>query len=451
MKKTSLLALYALLFIVGIPQTHAQAVLDSYVEEGMKANLALQREDFAYQKSMAALREAQGLFLPQVQLGASYMLAGGGRQIGIPVGDLLNPVYATLNQLTDTQRFPQIANVNEQFLPNNFHETKIRVVQPLFNPEILHNYRIKEAMSVSQEAQRAAYALSLKKEIKTAYYRLLQAEAALEVYAGTADLLKELRRVNESLIKNGKATHDALYDTDYEISKLAGEQAQAVQVRQSAGAYFNFLLNRPLDAQITLDSTLAPNSFAAATLEQGLESAMDKRPELRQVEAAKGAALAGVKLYRDLSLPQIAAVFDAGYQGFGYTFGPDQDFWLFNVALTWNLFNGKQNTMKRKQAQLGLEQVMLQEKETAQQLQLQVIQSHYQLTAANQSLNAAESAMRSAEEAYRLTYRRYTEGQSPLVQLTNARTNLTNARIAHAVARYEVLVREAEAEQAAGR
>lgn len=70
------------------------------------------------------------------------------------MGDLLNPVYATLNQLTGTSSFPQIANVNEQFLPNNFHETKLRVIQPLFNPEIYFNYKAQKELTTVQQAQK---------------------------------------------------------------------------------------------------------------------------------------------------------------------------------------------------------------------------------------------------------------------------------------------------------
>jgi hypothetical protein len=39
-----------------------------------------------------------------------YFMAGGGRTVDFPVGDLLNPVYTTLNQLTGGNNFPQVTN-----------------------------------------------------------------------------------------------------------------------------------------------------------------------------------------------------------------------------------------------------------------------------------------------------------------------------------------------------
>ena len=59
-------------------------------------------------------------------------LAAGGRAIDFPIGDLLNPVYSTLNALTQTNQFPQVENESITFLPHNFQETKI------VNEEILN-------------------------------------------------------------------------------------------------------------------------------------------------------------------------------------------------------------------------------------------------------------------------------------------------------------------------
>ena len=119
------------------------SILEKYIQHGLANNLALKQENFSIQKSLASLEEAKGLFMPQVSFIANYTTARGGRSIAFPVGDLLNPVYSTLNQLTGTSNFPTIANVNEQFLPNNFHETKIRIIQPLFNSDIYYNYKAK--------------------------------------------------------------------------------------------------------------------------------------------------------------------------------------------------------------------------------------------------------------------------------------------------------------------
>ncbi|MBN1561575.1 TolC family protein [candidate division KSB1 bacterium] len=72
---------------------HNNQSSDRYIQQALDSNLALQQADFSYQKSIAALREARGLFLPGVDIQARYSRADGGRLIEFPVGDMLNYDY----------------------------------------------------------------------------------------------------------------------------------------------------------------------------------------------------------------------------------------------------------------------------------------------------------------------------------------------------------------------
>ena len=130
-------------------------VLEQYLDEGVKSNLQLQQEELQYQKSIENLQQARALFMPHVAANFSYSVAEGGRKIQFPIGDLLNPVYNTLNQLTGSSSFPQVANQSIQFLPNDFHDTKVRVIQPILNPEIYFNYKAQQSLITVQQAQRA--------------------------------------------------------------------------------------------------------------------------------------------------------------------------------------------------------------------------------------------------------------------------------------------------------
>jgi len=66
---------------------------------------------------MNGLEVARSMFLPNITFDLTYSHADGGRSIDLPIGDMLNPVYATLNQLTNSPNFPQIQNEQINFLP----------------------------------------------------------------------------------------------------------------------------------------------------------------------------------------------------------------------------------------------------------------------------------------------------------------------------------------------
>src|SRR4030042_3012717 len=144
------------------------SILDKYIETALEGKLALEQQEFSFEKSAAALEEARGLFLPTVSLNARYSRAGGGRQIEIPVGQFVNPVYQTLNYLLQQNVFQAGVGVQTfPFLREEEQETKIRAVQPLFKPEIVYNYQIKDRLKEIEESGKEVYARQLVAEVKT--------------------------------------------------------------------------------------------------------------------------------------------------------------------------------------------------------------------------------------------------------------------------------------------
>jgi outer membrane protein len=180
------------------------SVLDSYVKEGIENNLALKQQNLDYKQSLYAIDEARSYFFPQVSINARATFASGGRTIDFPIGDLLNPVYSTLNTLTTSNNFPQVENEEIQFMRPFEHETKISLVQPVFNPTIYYNTRIKKELANSKSINKTIYQRNLIAEIKTAYFNYLKANKAVELIDETRKLVLENIRVNESLLKTIK-------------------------------------------------------------------------------------------------------------------------------------------------------------------------------------------------------------------------------------------------------
>ncbi|MGH8240954.1 MAG: TolC family protein, partial [Steroidobacteraceae bacterium] len=67
------------------------AVVERYVVEGLRSNLALQGESLEVERAAQALAAARARFLPEVSLQARYSRAAGGREFTIPLATTLNP------------------------------------------------------------------------------------------------------------------------------------------------------------------------------------------------------------------------------------------------------------------------------------------------------------------------------------------------------------------------
>ena len=121
---------------------YSQAALDGYISEGLTNNLTLQQKDISLRQAEQSLRIARSYFLPTVSLLGDYTHGNGGRSIQLPIGDLLNPVYASLNDLTQRDDFPQIENVEQTFFPQNFYDARVRTSLPIVNTDLHVNRKI---------------------------------------------------------------------------------------------------------------------------------------------------------------------------------------------------------------------------------------------------------------------------------------------------------------------
>ncbi len=421
-------------------------VLDAYITEGLQSNQGLRQKQLDYASDLAALKEAKGLFLPDFTLNARYTVAEGGRTIVFPVGDLMNPVYSTLNMLTATEMFPQIDNEEFPFYRPKEQETKVTLVQPIFNTDILYNYRIRKQYTEISRIDVDRYQKELIKEISKAYYGYQKAYYLVKLADTTISLVTENLRVSQRLFDNDKVTIDAVYRSEAELSKVEVQRAQARNLLEASRAYFNFLLNRSLDAPIELlDESPLP---VVVSLEEASLLALRNRDELHQIEEYQKLNERVTDLHRGKNIPGLFGVVDYGFQGEQYRFTGDDDFMLASLVMKWNLFQGTTNHRKVQQSKIEGEKLKEFYSETQQQIKLEVINHYYALQSAYESVQSAQKQARSASKAYELISRKYSEGQSSLLELIDARTSLTSAAANSIIARSEFFSRQADFEYA---
>jgi outer membrane protein len=425
------------------------SILEGYINEGLKSNLQLQREQLNVERSMNNLTQARAFFYPQVSANASYMLAAGGRKITIPVGDLMNPVYATLNQLTGTDQFPQIENSTTNFLPNNFHETKLRVIQPLFNSDIYYGYKAQKELITVQQAQKNVFENELRYSLTSSYLQYLQSEEAIAILNSTKKFMDDLVALNKKLLSNYKVTRDVVLTSEYEQAKVEQLLAEAQKNNQTAQAYFNFLLNRDWSTQILKDSALVAGLHTSYVTDSLTRAAISNRQEIKQLEGASRANDVLLDMaHANQFLPKLFAVGDIGYQGFEYKFNKDQQYALMQFNLTWDLFRGLERKAKTRQAQIDQQLIDNRIDQTRKMIELEVIQSHQELRAAEKAFDAAQSGVKSANRALQIVNARYEAGQVLLIELLDSQNKRTQARLNYSVTRYEVLRKEAALQKA---
>jgi len=431
------------------------AVADSYVREALEKNLGLHAQTLALEQAQARLTEARSAYQPRLDLLARYTLADGGRTIDVPTGDLLNGAYRTLNNYLQSQGgptvFPQIDNQSIPLLRDHEQETKLRLTQPLYRPEIARGVKARRAAAASRAAQLAAYRRELRLAVLTAYYHYLQADSAIGILDATAQLTAEAVRVNRLLAAADKITDDRVLRAEADDLAIQQQRAEAERDRHTAEAYFNTLLDRPLDTGIERAADEELQSLAGALLadESPRTATPDRREELQALEQAVVAARASESAVRARSLPTLALAVEGGVQGVSYRTGHDADFVQGSLVGELNIWDGRQRKSQLEQARMARREAELALETARQQLALQLQQAGDDFTAAQAACRAASGRREAASEAFNIVSQREREGLVDQLNFLDARTEFTRAELNHAIIRQRLFIAAAALDRAA--
>jgi outer membrane protein len=439
----SLVVVLLLAALASSPST-AQSPLDDYIQEGLKSNLVLKQKEISMEQAQQSFQIARSYFLPSVQLLADYTSGEGGRSISIPVGDLLNPVYASLNQMTQSDAFPQIENVNQNFFPKNFYDAKIRTSIPLINTDLYVNRSIQGQQVVLKQLEREAYKRQLVLDIKTAYYNLLSADAAVKIYESALTLVNKNVEINESLLKNGKSLPANVLRSKSEAQKVKADLNNARNNVTNARKYFNFLLNRELDTEVDLNDPIRetisiPGDTATAFA--------NTREELQMIKTVKSINESSLRMTRLNKAPKVNAFLDLGTQAYDWKFNNDSRYYLVGVQLTLPLFQGFRNSITSRQGSLEIQKTQQNLTNTARQLDLAVSVAKNNLQTTTDNYTAAQDQLRSAQSYFNLVEKGYREGVNSLIEYLDARNQLTSSQLQLNLRQFEMLIAEANLER----
>lgn len=435
------LLLCALTAAIGHTANAQEAVLQGYIEQGLKNNQGLKQQGFILEKSMYALKEARTFFLPEVNFNTSYLDSRGGRKISIPIGDLLNPVYTSLNQLTSSSAFPQVENVSQTFNPRNYYDARFRTSLPLYNAEITYNTRIRKEQIQFQRAEVDVYRRELVKEIKVAYYAYQQADEAIHILESAVSLARENLRFNQALVRNDKAIRTVVSRSENELIGLEAKLEDARNQAVNASAYFNFLLNSPLETKVELSKT-----GEVAML--GDTAAEGRREELLKLESLSKINTLSGQLAKAAALPKLATFIDLGSQGDFVKFNNDTRYYLFGVTLDWRVFANNRTQYKAKQSEMDVRATGEQISQVEQQLHLQTQTASNRLKSAVQIYNASKSQTTLSQQYYQDQQKLYREGQLLYIELLDAQNRLISDQLQQSISYLNVQTRAAELERA---
>ncbi|WP_228384221.1 TolC family protein [Sphingobacteruim zhuxiongii] len=436
-----ILILLLLLGKVGIAQ---ESILDTYVKQGLDSNLVLVEKDLSLKKAMNGLEVARSMFLPNITFDLTYSHADGGRSIDLPVGDMLNPVYATLNQLTNSQNFPQIANEKINFLPKNYYDAKIRTAVPIINTDLKHNKTIREQVLKMSKQEIELYQRELVKDIKVAYFNYLSALDAVSIYKNAISLANEGKRVNQKLLDAGKGLPAYVIRADAEIAQQESKLAEAEQQLLNAQYYFNALLNRSATAKIDI---LAVQGSIERTSPETLSVGIEGREELKSLSDNIAIQETVLEMNKQVFVPKLSAFLDLGSQAEGLRVSSKSQYYMIGAQLSFPIFAGNRNRLKIQEGQIAVAEAENKLAQAKQKLELSANMAKNELVATQKNFESSKIQMEAAATYQRLIQRGFNEGVNTYLETIDARSQYTNAKLAHNIAAFKLLSAAAKFER----
>lgn len=291
-----------------------------------------------------------------------------------------------------------------------------------------------QSLNYSQKWERMGVIL----ETLRAYYQLMSAEAMEQIAQENLKRAKEQGEQIQRRIEAGFSAPIEKMQGENDIDEAYLQWQKARNGRLLALAQLNRLLNRPLEAPLTLSSS--PPLEPLPDLENLLKKAQD-RPDVKALEASLRMAQVGSTLVKTLKAPSL--ILQGSLVQQNRTALAPSRFFSVGLVLTWPLLS-LDITKEMAQAQAEEERTTVSLEELKQGVELEVRSAYYKALEAQTQIAIAHKRAERAQSFYTSVQRRFNQGLASLQEVRSAQADLYQAQIlqAKALADYHIALAE---------
>lgn len=289
----------------------------------------------------------------------------------------------------------------------------------------------------------------LRKDVRTAYFNVLQAQRQVVVFEDSLKLAQERLKTLESQLRQGVIARVDLLRGESQVRQAESDLLSANNALDLAKSALNLLLSRPVETVFAVadEHTLPILELSEADL---MEAAKANRHELKslrnqaEVFASLTAAARAAKVPTlNLSITHSRDFDPQGFSASGQTT-------LGQLSISFPLYDSGIANAKIKQAKEDEEQLRWRYKQVELGITLEVRQALVNLENARARLAVADQAVATATENLRLAILRTDQGEGINLEVVDAQNQLTLARVQQVRAKYDWLVAFAQLQGAVG-
>ena len=335
----------------------------------------------------------------------------------------------------------------------NTWSTGVSASMPLVNAQLWKSLQISgEDVDLAVEKARSSR-IETVTQVKKAYYTVLLAKEAFEVY----------KSVYENAVDNLNLTekkYNAQRASELDLTRAKTAVANAIpNVYDSENAVelglwqLKAVMGVALDAAIDVAGTL---SDYADQLDQPFPETDDVsgNSTIRQLSIQASQLADNIRMLQYANLPTLSLAFNYSLNAMANDYNFSEYRWspysYVGLSLSIPIFNGGKRYHDVRQARVQAAELDIQRANTERQLQISVRSSLATMGTATKSYASAASAVETAEKAYGIARQSYDVGRSTLTDLGDAQLALTQSKLGVCQAIYSFLNAKSELEGTLG-
>lgn len=337
----------------------------------------------------------------------------------------------------------------------NTYSGGISAMMPLVNAQLWKSIEISgQEVEMAVEKARSSR-LDMVTQVKEAYYSVLLAKEALNVY----------KEVYDNAMANYSQTekrHNAQKASDLELTRAKSAVSNAVPNVFNAEssvilALWQLKAVMGVDLDMDIDVAGSLEDYGKSMLFDVNEAEamnLDYNTTMRQLAIQAEEMANNVKIQQYAYLPTLAANFAYSVNAMTNDFNFKEYRWTpysyFGLSLSIPIFSGGKRLNDVRAAKVQAEELDLQRADTERQLKIGIRQYLNTMEARMKSHAAALDAVETARKAYDIAQKSYNVGRSTITDLNDAQLGLTQARLSVSQAIFDFEVAKANLEKILG-
>lgn len=431
--------------------------LDQALQIALSENIAVKVADKEIERTTYAKRGTYAALFPQVDGSGSYQRTIKRQVMYMDIDASKFPGMGGSSSGTDTGNGSQSSSLNDGMEVGRLNTMSFGVsaAMPIINAQLWESVKIS-AMDVELAVEKArASRLNMVSQVKNAYYGVLFAKEAFEVY----------KEVYENALTNYEETekkYNVQKATELDMARAKTTVANAIPNVYNAESsvmlslwQLKAVMGVDLEMNLDVEGSITDYSdLLAYDTAQHDSISLDSNSTMKQLAIQAEELAKSIKLRQYAYIPTLSLAFNFSGNAMANDVAFSQWKWTpystVGVSLSIPIFSGLKRYNDVKQAKNQYQQMQYNITDTERNLKIAIRQSLNTMDTNVKSYNAAADAVIAAEKAYSIAEKSYEVGRATLTDLNDAQLALTQSRLAQSQAIYNFVVAKTSLEQNLG-